>query len=80
MKVPTIVAISSLAARKERDGMGVKKSEYRHEKELLLRQQMYFDRCVDFLALIIEKYGGEIELLLSEAINSQIDKAELNVA
>ena len=70
----------SLTIRKERDGISVKKSEYKDVEELLLRQLMYFDRCVDFLALMIEKYGGEIELPLPEAINSQIDKAEPNAA
>ena len=80
MKIPTIATIPSLTARKERDGMGVKKSEYRNEEELLLRQQMYFDRCVDFLALMIEKYGGEIELPLPVAINPQADRIVANAA
>ena len=80
MKIPTIATIPSLTVRKERDGMGVKKSEYRNEEELLLGQQMYFDRCVDFLALMIEKYGGEIELPLPEATNPQADRVVANAA
>ena len=80
MKIPTIATILSLTVRKERDSMGVKKSEYRSEEELLLRQQMYFDRCVDFLALMIEKYGGEIELPLPEATNPQVDRVVANAA
>lgn len=51
-----------------------------NEEELLLRQQMYFDRCVDFLALMIEKYGGEIELSLLEATNTQADRVVANAA
>ena len=79
-EIPTIATIPSLTARKERDGMGVKKSEYRNEEKLLLRQQMYFDRCVDFLALMIEKYGGEIELPLPEATNPQADRVVADAA
>lgn len=60
--------------------MGVKKSKYRNEEELLLRQQMYFDRCADFLALMIEKYGGEIELPLPEATNLQADRVVADAA
>ena len=80
MKIPTIATIPSLTVRKERDGMGVKKSEYRNEEELLLRQQMYFDRCVDFLALMIEKYGGEIDLFLPKATNPLADRVVANAA
>ena len=39
--------------------MNERQDEFRH---LRLEQRMYFDRCMDFLARMMEKYGGELEL------------------
>ena len=54
-------------AKKGRDGMAVKTGEFQNEENLLPEQRMYFDRCMDFLARMIEKYGDEIELPQSES-------------
>lgn len=43
--------------RKGRDGMGVRTDRFLNEENLLPEQRMYFDRCMDFLARIMEKYG-----------------------
>ena len=53
-------------ARKGRDGMGVRADGFRDEESLLPEQRMYFDRCMDFLARIMEKYGDEVKLPLPE--------------
>lgn len=75
VKIPTIAKIPSLTIRKECDGMGMKKSKYRNEEELLLKQQMHFDCRMDFLVLIIEKYGVGFELPFPEATNPQADSS-----
>lgn len=60
--------------------MGMKKSGHRSEEERILSQRMYFERCADFLALMIEKYGGEIEVPLPGEANPQPDEAGPNAA
>jgi ribosome assembly protein YihI (activator of Der GTPase) len=50
--------------RKGREGMGVRTDEFQNEESLLPEQRVYFDRCMDFLARMMEKYGDEIELPL----------------
>ena len=48
--------------RKGRDGMGVRANGFQNEESLLPEQRMYFDRCMDFLARMMEKYGDEVKL------------------
>ena len=48
--------------RKGRDGMGVRADGFQNEESLLPEQRMYFDRCMDFLARMMEKYGDEVKL------------------
>lgn len=60
--------------------MGVKKPKPCTDTELLSSQQMYFDRCVDFLATMMEKYGAEIQLPMPEDVNPKADDAGENVA
>lgn len=52
--------------RKGRDGMGMRTDGFRDEESLLPEQRMYFDRCMDFLARMMEKYGDEVKLPLPE--------------
>lgn len=49
-------------SRKGRDGIAVKTGEFQNEENLLPEQRMYFDRCMDFLVRMIEKYGDEVKL------------------
>ena len=53
--------------RKGCDGMAMKTGEFQNEENLLPEQRMYFDRCMDFLARMMEKYGDEIELPQSKS-------------
>lgn len=48
--------------RKGREGMGVRANGFQNEEILLPEQRMYFDRCMDFLARMMEKYGDEVKL------------------
>ncbi len=52
--------------RKGRDSMGAKTDEFQNEEGLLPERRMYFDRCMDFLARMMEKYGNEVKLPLPE--------------
>lgn len=46
--------------------MGAKTDEFQNEEGLLPERRMYFDRCMDFLARMMEKYGNEVKLPLPE--------------
>lgn len=47
--------------------MGVRTDGFHNEEGLLPEQRMYFDRCMDFLARMMEKYGDEVNLPPPEA-------------
>lgn len=67
--------------RKGRDGMSVRTDGFQNEESLLPEQRMYFDRCMDFLARMMEKYGDEVKLPLPETgIVAQTDEAQSDAA
>lgn len=61
--------------------MGVRADGFRDGESLLPEQRMYFDRCMDFLAGMMEKYGDEVKLPLPETgIVAQTDEARSDAA
>ena len=60
--IPTQPTRPPLMIRKGRDSMSVRADGFQNKETLLPEQRMYLDRCMDFLARMIEKYGDEVKL------------------
>ncbi len=61
--------------------MGARADGFQDVESLLPEQRMYFDRCMDFLARMMEKYGDEIELPIPKnGTAAQPDDTQSNAA